>query len=167
MGAVEQTGAGSSASVGGIAAAYPAPGMEGGCFEAGYGGFVLLAVACVRWFFRWPAGEKQSLSSGGQFRGRMSSVMWGVLLAGVLTKVVVNGVVLASLLPMEPMVRQAKLLDTRGSRNGFNTWVLELEDGTRFDVEYAFLRSVPKSLVGQTVRIKIQENRLGYYVRPE
>ena len=97
----------------------------------------------------------------------MSSVMWGVLLAGVLTKVVVNGVVLASLLPMEPMVRQAKLLDTRGSRNGFNTWVLELEDGTRFDVEYAFLRSVPKSLVGQTVRIKIQENRLGYYVRPE
>ena len=129
--------------------------------------FVLLAVACVRWFFRWPAGEKQSLSSGGQFRGRMSSVMWGVLLAGVLTQVVVNGVVLASLLPMEPMVRQAKLLDTRGSRNGFNTWVLELEDGTRFDVEYAFLRSVPKSLVGQTVRIKIQENRLGYYVRPE
>ena len=52
--------------------------------------FVLLAVVCVRWFFHWPAGEKQSLSSGGQFKGRMSSVMWGVLLAGVLTQVVVN-----------------------------------------------------------------------------
>ena len=97
----------------------------------------------------------------------MSRVMWGVLLACVMTRVAVNGIVLATLLPLQPALVQARLLETRGSRSGFNTWVLELEDGAQFDVEYGFLRSAPREMIGQTVRVKVWENRLGYYVEAE
>ena len=58
MGAVEQTGAGSSASVGGIAAAHPAPGMEGGCFEAGYGGVCVVGGSLCALVFPLVGGRK-------------------------------------------------------------------------------------------------------------
>ncbi|OAM30157.1 hypothetical protein A7P96_05880 [Eikenella sp. NML03-A-027] len=74
---------------------------------------------------------------------------------------------LATLLPLQPALVQARLLEIRGSQSGFNTWVLELEDGTQFDVEYGFLRSAPWEMIGQTVRVKVRENQLGYYVEAE
>lgn len=130
--------------------------------------FVPLAVCCVRWLLRWPAsGGQDGAGVDNKFKSKMSRVMWGVLLACVMTRVAVNGIVLATLLPLQPALVQARLLETRGSRSGFNTWVLELEDGTQFDVEYGFLRSAPREMIGQTVRVKVWENRLGYCVEAE
>ena len=130
--------------------------------------FVPLAVCCVRWLLRWPMNRGQGCAGvNNKFKSNMSRVMWGVLLACVMTRVAVNGIVLATLLPLQPALVQARLLETRGSRSGFNTWVLELEDGAQFDVEYGFLRSAPREMIGQTVRVKVWENRLGYYVEAE
>jgi hypothetical protein len=130
--------------------------------------FVPLAVCCVRWLLRWPMNRGQGGAGvNNKFKSNMSRVMWGVLLACVMTRVAVNGIVLATLLPLQPALVQARLLETRGSRSGFNTWVLELEDGAQFDVEYGFLRSAPREMIGQTVRVKVWENRLGYYVEAE
>ena len=130
--------------------------------------FVPLAVCCVRWLRRWPMNRGQGCAGvNNKFKSNMSRVMWGVLLACVMTRVAVNGIVLATLLPLQPALVQARLLETRGSRSGFNTWVLELEDGAQFDVEYGFLRSAPREMIGQTVRVKVWENRLGYYVEAE
>ncbi|VDH00682.1 Uncharacterised protein [Helicobacter pametensis] len=130
--------------------------------------FVPLAVCCVRWLLRWPAnGGQGGAGAHNKFKSNMSRVMWGVLLACVMTRVAVNGIVLATLLPLPPALVQARLLEIRGSRSGFNTWVLELEDGTQFDVEYGFLRSAPREMIGQTVRVEMRENRLGYYVEAE
>ena len=130
--------------------------------------FVPLAVCCVRWLLRWPAnGGQGGAGAHNKFKSNMSRVMWGVLLACVMTRVAVNGIVLATLLPMPPVLVQARVLETRGSRSGFNTWVLELENGTQFDVEYGFLRNAPQEMIGQTVRVKVRENRLGYYVEAE
>ena len=123
--------------------------------------FVPLAVCCVRWLLRWPAsGGQGAAGADNKFKSKMSRVMWGVLLACVMTRV-------ATLLPMPSVLVQARLLETRGSRSGFNTWVLELENGTQFDVEYGFLRNAPQEMIGQTVRVKVRENRLGYYVEAE
>lgn len=130
--------------------------------------FVPLAVCCVRWLLHWPLNRGQGgAGADNKFKSNMSRVMWGVLLACVMTLVAVNGIVLATLLPLQPALVQARLLETRGSRSGFNTWVLELEDGAQFDVEYGFLRSAPREMIGQTVRVKVRENRLGYYVEAE
>jgi len=130
--------------------------------------FVPLAVCCVRWLLRWPAsGGQGAAGADNKFKSKMSRVMWGVLLACVMTRGAINGIVLATLLPLQPALVQARLLETRGSRSGFNTWVLELEDGAQFDVEYGFLRSAPRKMIGQTVRVKVRENRLGYYVEAE
>ena len=130
--------------------------------------FVPLAVCCVRWLLRWSLNRGQGGAGvNNKFKSNMSRVMWGVLLACVMTRVAVNGIVLATLLPLQPALVQARLLETRGSRSGFNTWVLELEDGTQFDVEYGFLRSAPREMIGQTVRVKVWENRLGYCVEAE
>ena len=130
--------------------------------------FVPLAVCCVRWLLRWPAnGGQGGAGADNKFKSNMSRVMWGVLLACVMTRVAVNGIVLATLLPLQPALVQARLLETRGSRSGFNTWVLELEDGAQFDVEYGFLRSATREMIGQMVRVKVRENRLGYYVEAE
>ena len=130
--------------------------------------FVPLAVCCVRWLLRWPLNRGQGGAGvNNKFKSNMSRVMWGVLLACVMTRVAVNGIVLATLLPLQPALVQARLLETRGSRSGFNTWVLELENGAQFDVEYGFLRSAPREMIGQTVWVKVRENRLGYYVEAE
>lgn len=130
--------------------------------------FVPLAVCCVRWLLRWPLNRGQGGAGvNNKFKSNMSRVMWGVLLACVMTRVAVNGIVLATLLPLQPALVQARLLETRGSRSGFNTWVLELENGTQFDVEYGFLRNAPQEMIGQTVRVKVRENRLGYCVEAE
>lgn len=130
--------------------------------------FVPLAVCCVRWLLRWPLNRGQGGAGvNNKFKLNMSRVMWGVLLACVMTRVAVNGIVLATLLPLQPALVQARLLETRGSRSGFNTWVLELENGTQFDVEYGFLRNAPQEMIGQTVRVKVRENRLGYCVEAE
>ena len=130
--------------------------------------FVPLAVCCVRWLLHWPLNRGQGgAGADNKFKSNMSRVVWGVLLACVMTLVAVNGIVLATLLPLQPALVQARLLETRGSRSGFNTWVLELEDGAQFDVEYGFLRSAPREMIGQTVRVKVRETRLGYYVEAE
>lgn len=130
--------------------------------------FVPLAVCCVRWLLRWPLNRGQGGAGvNNKFKSNMSRVMWGVLLACVMTRVAVNGIVLGTLLPLQPALVQARLLETRGSRSGFNTWVLELENGTQFDVEYGFLRNAPQEMIGQTVRVKVRENRLGYCVEAE
>ena len=79
--------------------------------------FVPLAVCCVRWLLRWPAsGGQGAAGADNKFKSKMSRVMWGVLLACVMTRVAINGIVLATLLPMQPALVQARLLETRGSR---------------------------------------------------
>ena len=111
--------------------------------------FVPLAVCCVRWLLCWPAsGGQGGAGADNKFKSKMSRVMWGVLLACVMTRVAVNGIVLATLLPMPPVLVQARLLETRGSRSGFNTWVLELENDMQFDVEYGFLRNALQKMIG-------------------
>ncbi|MBH5329302.1 hypothetical protein H9Q10_06420 [Eikenella sp. S3360] len=126
--------------------------------------FAVLAAGCVRWLFRLRKGGA-GLAAGDRFKRDMSRVMWGVLMAVVLTRVLVNAVLLVSLLPVEPVSVKARLLDTQ--KGGFKSWVLELEDGTRFELDDGLLRRAPEDLAGQTVRVRVRENGLGYYVVAE
>ncbi len=128
--------------------------------------FVLLAVCCVRFCLRWRQGAGRG-DAGARFKRKMTQVMWGVLLAGVMTRVVVNGLVLATLLPLEPVSSLARLRNTAQGGNGFGSWVLELEGGTKLSVEYGFWQRVPEEWAGQAVRVSVRENRLGYYVQAE
>ncbi|WP_225747790.1 hypothetical protein [Eikenella sp. Marseille-P7795] len=126
--------------------------------------FAVLAALCVRWLFRLRKGGA-GLPAGDRFKRDMSRVMWGVLMAGVLTRVLVNAVLLVSLLPVEPVSVEARLLETQ--KGAFKSWVLELEDGMRFELDEGVLRRTPEDLAGQTVRVRVRENGLGYYVVAE
>lgn len=128
--------------------------------------FVLLAACCVRFCLRWRQGVGRG-DAGARFKRKMTRMMWGVLLAGVMTRAVVNGLVLATLLPLEPVSSLARLQNTAQGGSGFGSWVLELEDGTRLKLSPGFWQRVPEEWAGQQVRVKVRESRLGYYVQAE
>lgn len=125
--------------------------------------FVPLAAYCVRLLLRL----KSDNGRYDVFGGKTTRVLYGLLLACAGTLLAVNLVLLFTLLPLTPAVEQARVVAVWRSTRACNTWTLELEDGTQAEICYGMRWQMLERQMGRMVRVRLRENRLGYYVRAE